>query len=218
MRTRSLAAPRVSRVYVAASVLSAATALLPPVATAATRTLWVEALQFLLLAFGVPVFAALALPARLRPVRHGQRWMILALVLEAALQIVWRTPTAVDGLAHHWGLVLLEGATLAPVGLLLWSFLVAGRSPGAERTVYPWRMSMAAIAMWTTWMMAYLVGFSGSQWYPAYRGQPGLSLIADQQLTSGLLWLGSGLAYLPTIFWCLWQLLAPERGGSKELV
>lgn len=201
-------APRLSRVYAAAAVLVAATALLPPIGSGSRHHLWVEGAQFLLLACALPALTALALPARWRPVRPGRPWMISALLLETADLGLWRSKAAVDGIAHHPWLASLEGICLLAGGAALWSFMLATPLRGPS---YPWRMALAAFAMWWLWILAYLVGFSSATWYPAYASHSGWSVRAEQQITTAMLWAGAGLAFLPVIFWGLWQWLAPER-------
>ena len=178
-----------------------------------------QSLQFLLLACALPALTALSLPPRWRPARHGSTWMSAALLLELVTVIAWRVPASVDGLAHHRWLSAVEGACLLVAGTTLWSFLVAAASKSGKCSrsgwtpSYPWRMAVAAVVMWSIWILAYLVGFSRSAWYPAYGARPGLSTVADQQIATGVLWAGAGLAFLPVIFWSLWQWLAPERDG-----
>lgn len=171
-------------------------------------------MQFLLLGCLLPAFSALALSAHWNPVRTGKQWMTAALVVELADIAFWRSKTGVDGLARHPWLAVVEGVCLVAGGTGVWSFLVSGPPRERSGTPYPWRMFLAASAMWFIWVMAYLVGFSNTTWYPAYARQSGLSVSADQQIATGLLWVGAGLTFLPVIFWCLWRWLAPEKTGD----
>lgn len=197
--------------FAAAGVLAAATALLPPIGSEARHYLWVEAVQFLLLGCALPALAVLALPSRWRPWRAGRAWMTSALVLELADLGLWRSKAAVDGIAHHPWLACVEGVCLLVGGGALWSFLIPAPLRGKDGPTYPWRMALAAFTMWSVWILAYMVGFSSAEWYPAYSARSGLSVSAEQQITTGLLWVGAGLTFLPVIFWGLWQWLAPER-------
>ena len=206
-----LAAPRVGRVLAAAAILAAATAVLPPVGSESRRLLWVEGLQFVLLAAVVPALTALSLPAGWRPLHRGRGWLTSVAVLEVAVIVAWRVPSAVDGIAGHPWLVLVEGACLLAAGTALWSTLLAGAPLSEGSPPYPSRMAIAAVVMWSVWVLAYLVGFSHATWYRAYTGSSGLSVRADQQLTTGVLWAGAALAFIPVIFWCLWEWLSPEK-------
>ena len=61
---------------------------------------------------------------------------------------------------------------------------------------------MAAAAMWTIWVLAYLTGMSGASWFAAYHhGAPGsLSAAADQQIAVAILWAVPALCFLPVIY------------------
>ena len=61
---------------------------------------------------------------------------------------------------------------------------------------------MAAAAMWTIWVLAYLTGMSAASWFAAYHhGAPGsLSAAADQQIAVAILWAVPALCFLPVIY------------------
>ncbi len=132
--------------------------------------------------------------------------------------IVWRTPLAVDGLRRHPWLVAAEAVTLIVVGVGLWLELVES-PPLAPRLPRPGRVALAALSMWTVWILAYLVGLSHSSWYPAYphRAGAGFSLSADQQLATGMLWFVSACAFIPVVYWNLIRWLQSEEDPDEEL-
>jgi cytochrome c oxidase assembly factor CtaG len=125
----------------------------------------------------------------------------LSLVVFVGLVAFWRTPVAINALARHEPLVLLQAATLVLTGCGVWLNLVDSGDPvaGAGR---PRRMTIAALAMWSIWGLAYVVGFSGHAMFSAYhhRAGSGLSAIGDQELAVGVLWLIPGLALVPVVF------------------
>ena len=125
----------------------------------------------------------------------------LALVVFVGLVALWRSPSAVDALARHDPLVLLEAATLVVSGCGLWlNLLDSGAAvAGADR---PRRMVMAALATWSIWVLAYVVGFSGHPMFSAYHHQAGsgLSALGDQELAVCVLWAVPGLALAPVVF------------------
>jgi cytochrome c oxidase assembly factor CtaG len=202
--------------------------LVPPLGPLARRYESVEALQFSFFAVVVPALAVSGAPwARWEPAarladgrrRHPEALrtgVFAGLFLAGA--IVWRTPLAVDALAQRPWLVVLEGATLVAVGIGLWLELVES-PPLVPRLPRPGRVALAALSMWTIWILAYLVGLSHASWYHAYPHHPGsgLSLSADQQLTTGLLWLVSGCAFVPVVFWNLIRWLQAEEDPDQEL-
>jgi cytochrome c oxidase assembly factor CtaG len=132
--------------------------------------------------------------------------------------IIWRTPLTVNGLARHPWLVVVEAATLLAAGVGLWLELVES-PPLTPRLSRPSRMALAAISMWTIWVLAYLVGLSQGSWYHAYSHHPGtgFSLSADQQLTTGMLWFVSACAFIPVVYWNLIRWLQSEEDPDEEL-
>ena len=81
----------------------------------------------------------------------------------------WRLPPVLDALARHPALILAELATLAPAGVGLWLELVNSR-PLTPRLSRPQRAAIAALAMWSTWAMAYILGFADRPVVHAYDG------------------------------------------------
>lgn len=223
------------RLRVLLAALAAAllvTALVPPLSTLARRVEVFEALQFALLAIGVPAVVVLSAPWRwlglaarsvgatdtegvvvlegpriadrvtARRRRHPEVARSLGyLALDTAVVVAWRVPTSVDALARHGWLSLVEALTLMAGGIGLWLELLDS-PPFVARLARPARIAVAAIAMWTIWVTAYLVGLSNASVYRAYDHVAGhqLSLSADQSLTTGILWLTSLCAFLPVIF------------------
>ncbi len=205
----------------------------PPFATWARHYAFVEALQFCVLGVVAPALIVLGAPwsragaARRRGLSSVRRWMIersarpatwravVVLCLYLATVVLWRTPWAVNALARQGWPLAIEAITLLPVGVLLWLDLVES-PPSTPRLTHPQRMLAAAIAMWTIWILAYLVGLSHSSWFSAYHHHAGsgVSLSADQQLMTGVMWVVSGCAFIPVIFWNLVKWLQSEDEES----
>lgn len=132
--------------------------------------------------------------------------------------VVWRTPAAVDALARRPWLSVLEAAVLLIVGTGLWLELVES-PPLVPRLPRPYRTALAAVSMWVVWIMAYLVGLSHGSWYSAYPHHAGIgvSLSADQQLATGVMWFVSACAFVPVIFANLIRWLQAEEDPDEEL-
>jgi cytochrome c oxidase assembly factor CtaG len=189
------------------------------------------ALQFALFALVVPAFAVFAAPfandhlsgrvahfAAQRKRHAGFSRALAVLVCSEAVLALWRTPMAVNGLVHHIWLAPVELVTLAIAGAALWLVLVDS-PPFAPRSPRQRRIVLAALAMWTTWTLAYLVGLSHNTWYTAYASVPGrvVSVAADQQIMAGLLWAVAAFTFLPVIFANLMAWLRDEQDPDEEL-
>lgn len=212
--------PRARWWLAAGAVVALAGALAPPLFVAARREVYWEAVQFCLLALAVPSLLVLAAPWSLGAtrkaqlggsyvervafgrIRHrGQLRAVLFVAPFCVAVIVWRSAWAVNALVRSPWLLAVEVVTLVPTGVLLWLELVASpplepRSPRGRRVI------LAALPMWTLWVMAFLVGFSRSDWYRAFHHSAGhgISLIADQQLMAGLLWFAGFCTFVPVEF------------------
>jgi len=187
--------------------------LLPPAANYARRYAFAEALQFTVFATVVPALLALGAPGRLpglrrlvrggvdRPGPAGSGFARGAVILLAFMGTVvaWRLPVSVDALATRPGLAVAEMVTLAAAGTALWLELVEA-PPLLPRLPRPLRAVFAAVAMWTIWILAYILGFSQAVWFRAYQHPPGLSPVADQELATAVMWAVPALCLAPVVF------------------
>ncbi len=210
----------------AAAVITAA-GLLPPAGIEARRYVFAESLQFALFAVVVPALVVLGarwpgkLAGRLAASRLRHPGFVRAaafLGIFAAASVAWRSPAAVDALARQPALVLLELATLLIAGTGLWLEIVD--SPPLAPRIARWqRAVVATLAMWTIWVLAYLLGFASVAWYPAYRhvAGHGLSMAADQQLATWVLWAVAAVSFLPVIFYAAMTWLKEAEDPDAEL-
>ena len=123
--------------------------------------------------------------------------------------------------------MLPEAVALLAFGLGLWLELVAS-PPLVPRSGYLRRAVLAALAMWTFWILAYVTGLSNHDFYPSFAHVSGsLSAAADQQVASAILWFVAAASFAPVIFWnaLLWlrtdedpdaELLALERAERRR--
>ena len=201
--------------------------LIPPLSQLARRYLFVESIQFCAFALAAPALIALGLPPRLAGA--GRRWTSFVATLSyliawVALCLFWRLPSVLDGLARHPVLALPEALTLGVAGLGLWLELVPVPVPDPvpaqppaprrrEEIPRPGRALVAALAMWSLWAIAYVLGFAHTSVVHAY-DQAGshLGTVADQEITAFLLWAAAGVAFVPVVFTVLLTWL---RDGSE---
>jgi cytochrome c oxidase assembly factor CtaG len=131
--------------------------------------------------------------------------------------LVWRLPPAVDALARHPLLAAAELVTLLAAGIGLWLELVAS-PPLAPRLPNPHRATIAALAMWSTWAVAYALGFANHAVFHGYDAAgSGLSAVADQQITVGLVWAVSAFCFVPVIFVTMLSWLKDNDDPDEEL-
>lgn len=229
-----------------AAIVLALVVLAPPVGLLARRYVVAETVQFAVLAVIVPVLVVVSAPwsgsdhllavtgagpgrerarlpffARVATARRRHRSPVRSIAYLAAYLaavIGWRIPPSVDALRRIAGLSLLEAATLLVLGVLLWLEIVVS-PPFVPRSAYPMRLGVTVVAMWITWMIGYLLGFSHVSWYHAYVHTPssGLSLIADQQLAAGALWVIPAMAYLPAVLSNLMAWLKDSEDPDDEM-
>ena len=197
--------------------------LVPPAGVYARRYVFAESLQFVLFAVAVPALLVLGAPWRMlgfprsardglggrRPGQAGRagraggsgsgfpRSVTVLLALMGTL-IAWRLPVCVNALATLPGLAVLEMVTLVGAGSALWLELVES-PPLLPRLSRPLRAVFAAVAMWTIWILAYILGFSQVAFFTAY-SHAGLSSVADQEIATGIMWAVPALCFVPVVF------------------
>lgn len=158
------------------------------------------------------------LVARSKMADKGYRRAVTYLLLFMADVILWRLSPVVDTLVHHPWLAIIESLCLVIIGALLWVELVKAPpfEPSATR---PYRIGVSAVAMWTLWVIAYLMAMGQGSWYPAFHYGVGRwpSSWLDQLLTTGVIWFSSAGAFLPVIFSNLNQWLKSEDDPDDEL-
>jgi cytochrome c oxidase assembly factor CtaG len=189
-------------------VVLAAVVAVPPVATDARHYAAVQALQFVVFAAVAPALLVLGWPSRLTravaarpvPTQHADRATLraaMSLMPCLALVVVWRIPAVLAALARDPALVAVELVTLVAAGVALWREL-ARPSAAREPLPRPLRAAMAAVAMWTIWVIAYVTGMSAGGATPAAPGV--LSTVAERELGVGVLMAVSGFCYAPVVF------------------
>ncbi len=131
--------------------------------------------------------------------------------------VAWRLPPVMDALARHPVLVLPELVTLLAAGTALWLELVHS-PPLAPRLPKPQRAAVAALAMWSAWAVAYVLGLSNHAVFHGYDPAGGaLSAVADQQITVALVWAVSACCFVPVIFVALLTWLSGNGDPDEEL-
>jgi cytochrome c oxidase assembly factor CtaG len=218
----------------AAAVAIILLSLVPPAGTYARRYVFAESLQFLAFAAIVPALLVLGAPWRALGLRapdgHGLSGRLLRarsgssgfargvaiLLVFMGTVIAWRLPASVDALAARPGFAVLEMVTLVAAGSALWLELVES-PPFLPRMARPLRAVFAALAMWTIWILGYILGFSQVAWFTAYAHTAGLSPVVDQEITTGLMWAIPAICFVPVVFVTALTWLNDTEDPDEEL-
>lgn len=206
----------------AAAVLAALVGL-PPLAPAARSSILAETVQFAVLGFGVAPLAVLGAPAdalagwrshpqprRPRATPAATGWWALGAF--AFTTVAWRVPPAVDVLASGRGWLVVEALSLVGGTWWLW-VAVLGAPPRLAVAQRPQRIALAALAAWTTWVSAYVVGFSSHAFYPSFA--TGRTPAAPQELGVIVLWAASAAALVPVAFCNHARWLGADQSASE---
>lgn len=203
----------------------ALSAVLPPAATYARQYAFAQALQFGVFAVLTPGLLTLGTPQRYaasrrlsgEPARRAlppARAAAWRLVPFMALVIIWRLPAALDALARYPVLAAAELITLAGAGMGVW-LAIAGLSP-ARPLSRPLRAAMAAVAMWTIWIVAYVAGMSSLALTPG--SVPAVRILGsamDRQLAAAVLWAAPAVCLAPVVYYMLITWLG-ERDAQDD--
>lgn len=196
--------------------------LVPPVGALARRNVFAEAVQFGLFATVIPALfvmgapwrlMGLGQPGRLRQLRNRSQLVrfvsprpggqaaghaLLVLLLFVLAVIGWRLPVSVNALARVPGLAVAEFVVFLTLGTALWLELVES-PPMLPRLSRPLRGLTALLPMWSIWVLAYILGFSHSEWYSAYR-VAGTGAVGDQELATAAMWAIPAICFIPFIY------------------
>lgn len=211
----------------AVGAAAALAVLLPPVGSLAGHYVFVEALQFAVLAIVAPALIVSGAPwsgprwrriATARSHRRGQLPALAILIVFIAVAVFWRLPISVNALVRYPPLTFAEAASLMAAGCALWLELVDS-PPFLPTIVKPLRAAFAALPMWVIWASAYIMGFSRTVWFTAFAHPAGhgLGWASDQQIAAGLLWAIPGLCFIPVVFVSLLTWLRETADLDNEL-
>lgn len=181
---------------VAAVVVLLLAAVLPEMT--AGRYLFVETIQFAAFAMVIPALAVLGTPWTPRFARLPLRGAVAVAVVFIGVCLAWRLPPVLDALARHPALRVAELLTLLLAGLALWLQLAG--SPSSEvRLSRPQRAALAAVPMWSVWIIAYVLGFANHAVVSGYDVSGSLGTVTDQEITAIVSWAMSAACFIPVI-------------------
>lgn len=227
---QAVTAPPGKRPWLAvAGLVLVLASLLPPLDILARRHVSAESIQFTVFAIAAPALIVLGAPwrflrlsglaSRLAAGRRARRSIVrpaAVLAVFFAVCLFWRLIPVMDALSRQPVLVPLEAVTLLLAGTALWLELVA--SPPVEpRLPRPQRALIAALAMWSTWAVAYVLGFSSHGLFSAYDAAgSGLGAVADQEIAVFLVWAVAGFSFVPVVIVTMLGWLTSSEGPDEE--
>lgn len=162
------------------------------------KHLFAESIQFCAFAMVIPSLVVLAAPSAPRRVRLSVRGAMGVGVLFVGSCLLWRLPPVLDALARHPALQAVELGMLLLAGTWLWLQL-AGSPSSPARLTRPQRAGLAALAMWSVWVIAYVLGFANHAVVHAYDLTGSLGTVTDQELSAAIVWALSGACFIPVI-------------------
>jgi hypothetical protein len=133
-------------------------------------------------------------------------------LLFAALVITWRLPAVLAALTRYPALTAAEMLTLAYAGSAVWIDLIA-----AAPLPRPLRAAIAAVAMWTIWIVAYITGMSGATSIPAGPVPDAVTAATQRQLGVAVMWAVPAIFFVPVVYAMLIRWLGERDQPDAEL-
>jgi len=134
----------------------------------------------------------------------------------AALVITWRLPPVLEALVSHPALTAAELVTLAGAGSAVWIDLLAA-VPSRRPLPRPLRAAIAAVTMWTIWIVAYITGMFGTAPVPAGHATDALTAATQRQLGVAIMWAVPAIFLAPVIYTMLIRWLGERDDPDAEL-
>ena len=148
--------------------------------------------------------------------RRAVRAAGVKMLFFVALVVTWRLPMVLDGLARYPALVAAELVTLGCAGSAVWADLVAA-APFRQALPRPLRAAMAAVAMWSIWVVAYATGMSGAASASPGRNADALNAATERQLGVAVMWAVPAICFVPVVYAMVIRWLGERDDPDAEL-
>ncbi|MGA7989532.1 MAG: cytochrome c oxidase assembly protein [Candidatus Dormiibacterota bacterium] len=176
------------------------------------RTAWAGYLA----AQGRPIEIGQTGPARLMRVLHsGWRAAAVVVVLFSANMFFWHIPTVYNDTLRIASVHDLEHLTFLVLGLLFWDQVISPvQVPG--RLSLLGRGIVVLAGMGVSWVLAVIIGYASLPLYAYPAPTGGMSLLADQQIAAGVMWVPGGTPFLIALLYLgiLWFDVV-DRGAAS---
>jgi putative membrane protein len=161
------------------------------------RTAWAGYLA----AQGRPVSVEGTWPARVMRVLHAGPRAAAVVVLAFSIDLLmWHLPPIYNATLRIASVHDIEHLTFLVVGLLFWDQVIS-QVKATGRLSLLGRAMVVLAGMFVSWGLAIVIGYATHPLYayPAARG--GLSLLADQEIAAGVMWVPGGTPFLVALLY-----------------
>jgi putative membrane protein len=135
-------------------------------------------------------------PARvMRTLHRGPGAAALVVVAFSVDLLVWHLPPIYNATLRFDSVHDIEHLTFLAVGLLFWDQVISPIKATGRLSMLG-RAVVVLVGMFVSWGLAIVIGYATHPLYayPAARG--GLSLLADQEIAAGVMWVPGGTPFL----------------------
>lgn len=156
------------------------------------RTAWAGYLA----AQGRPIALEGTWPARVMRALHGGSRPAAVVVLAFSVDLLmWHLPPIYNATLRIVSVHDIEHLTFLAVGLLFWDQVISPVKATGRLSLLG-RAGVVLVGMFVSWGLAIVIGYATHPLYayPAARG--GLSLLADQEIAAGVMWVPGGTPFL----------------------
>jgi cytochrome c oxidase assembly factor CtaG len=156
------------------------------------RTAWAGYLA----AQGKPVSVEGTWPARVMRVLHsGSKAAAVVVVAFSVDLLVWHLPAIYNATLRIASVHDLEHLTFLLVGLLFWDQVISPVKATGRLSLLG-RAVVVLIGMFVSWGLAIVIGYATHPLYAYPTPTGGLSLLADQEIAAGVMWVPGGTPFL----------------------
>jgi putative membrane protein len=156
------------------------------------RTAWAGYLA----AQGRPIAIDATAPARvMRTLHAGPKAAAIVVLAFSVDLLVWHVPSIYNATLRIASVHDLEHLTFLVVGLLFWDQVI---SPirAAGRLSLLGRAVVVLVGMFVSWGLAIVIGYATHPLYAYPTPTGGLSLLGDQEIAAGVMWVPGGTPFL----------------------
>src|SRR5579863_4105497 len=179
------------------------------------RTAWAGYLA----AQGRPIVIDGTWPARLMSKLHAGPKAAAAVTLVFSIDLLaWHLPSIYNATLRIASVHDLEHLTFLVVGLLFWDQVISPlQAPGRLSLVG--RGVVVLVGMFVSWGLAIIIGYATHPLYAYPVPHGGLSLLGDQEIAAGVMWVPGGVPFLIALLYLgiRWFEL-DDRAGSTAAV